>query len=249
MNTILVIDDEPNLRDVICQTLEESGYAVVRAGNGREALQKLADSPVDMIVTDIEMPDLNGYQLLERIRSDAAWAATPFLFLSGRNLNSDIRFGKELGADDYLTKPVMPEDLLAAVRGKFRRTQQLLQHQNQLSAPVDTKAEIELHLRCGLLKINLDQHRVWLNNDSVELTAREFTLLTLLAEKHHKVLSPEAIVSATHKIETDDYMEASNLVRPYIRSVRRKLGYPVGKMGCIENVRGVGYRLETACQK
>ena len=154
-------------------------------------------------------------------------------------MDSDVRYGKELGVDDYLTKPIQPEDLLAAISGRLRRARQLAQMTPQAATPAPDGPPA---LQLGSLRIDPGQHRVWLADDEVSLSAREFILLERLAESFTQVISPQALVRATHELETDA-VEAGSLIRPLIRSLRRKLGYAVGDASCIENVRGVGYRL------
>jgi CheY-like chemotaxis protein len=123
--SILVVDDQPTLLESVEFTLQATGYSVLTAKDGVEALTMLQSQTVDLILADIVMPRLNGYQLYERVRQNPRWVAIPFMFLTGQKLDSDIRYGKELGVDDYLTKPIQPEDLLAAVQGKLRRARQL----------------------------------------------------------------------------------------------------------------------------
>jgi DNA-binding response OmpR family regulator len=233
--TILVVDDAPDLLRNIVEMLQELGYQVVTATDGTEALTMLQTADVDLILTDIGMPKLNGYQLYEQVRRNPSWLHIPFIFLTGRSMSSDVRFGKELGVDDYLIKPMAIDDLAAAVRGKLRRARQL--KQTSVSAPVSDKAELNL----GRLRINTIQHRVWLDKP-IELSAREFALLAYLARHEGQAVSASELIHVTHELDTDD-KEAGSLARPLIRSIRRKLGYTTGEMGCIENVRGVGYRL------
>ncbi len=235
MPTILIVDDLPDMRDNLALLLEASGYQTLNAGDGLEALEMLENNTVDLVLADIAMPRMNGYQLYERLRQEARWVTLPFIFLTARAMDSDIRFGKELGADDYLTKPIQPEDLLATVRGRLRRARQLAQ------IPVPNIAEDVLEI--GRLRIASAQHRAWLNEQLINLSAREFTLLEALARRAGQVISPEALLQITHELDIRDPNEASSLLRPLIRTLRRKLGYEVGAMGCIENVRGVGYRL------
>ncbi len=233
--SILVADDEPCLLDGIRLTLEAAGYEVLAVADGIEALDALQTQPVDLIVADIAMPRMNGYQLYKSVRENPQWVPIPFIFLTARAMDSDIRYGKELGADDYLTKPFEADDLLAVVRGKLRRAQQLTQH----AVPPASQPRT---LTVGELRIDPAQHRVWMGQEPVKLSAREFTLLKCLAQRVNQVISPQELVRVTHDLDTD-YTEAGSLLRPLIRTLRRKLGYPVGEVGCIENVRGVGYRL------
>lgn len=239
--TILVVDDQAALTSNLALTLEAAGHRVFTAGDGAEALDVLQQKPIDLILADIAMPRMNGYQLYEQVRDNPHWVAIPFLFLTARSLDSDIRYGKELGVDDYLTKPIEPEDLLAAVHGKLRRAQQL----NRISShtpPTEAPPPAGEVLHVGVLRIDPNQYRAWMHGQLLQLSAREFILLEQLARRPQMVIAPQDLIRATHQLETD-YEEAGNLLRPLIRSLRRKLGYPVGETGCIEVVRGVGYRL------
>jgi len=241
--TILVVDDEPDIREQILIALEADGYQVLIANNGLEALATLKSQAVNLILTDIAMPDMNGYQLYERIRDNLHWALIPFIFLTARTLDSDVRYGKELGVDDYLTKPIRVNDLLAIVRGKLRRAEQLTASIAVMGPSSQSGAnEDQRYLDAGFLRIDSEQHRVWVEEDEVKLSAKEFVLLEHLAQQGGKIASPQTLIQITHGFETD-HVEAGALLRPLILSVRRKLGSTVGDMGLIMNVRGVGYRL------
>lgn len=237
--TLLVVDDDVLLRKALFSTLSEAGYDVLEAGNGHQALSILESELVDLIIADVSMPGMNGYQLLAETRKEPRLVTIPFLFMSARTMDSDVRYGLELGADHYLPKPVNVEDLLAMVRGRLRRSRQLSQLLDYSIAPSHSSSEV---LDVGRLHIHLDQHRVILADDIVSLSVTEFKLLVYLAKHANAVVSPQEIVKETHDLETDS-IEASNLVRPLIRSLRRRLGYGTGETGCIENVRGVGYKL------
>jgi len=239
MTSILVVDDEAEIRECMKLILEAEGFQVLTAADGALALTVLRSHTVDLIVSDIQMPGMNGYQFYERVRKQPEWAATPFLFLTVRTMDSDVRYGKELGVDDYLPKPFEPEDLLAAVRGRLRRALQLAQGVGNV-APGTAKTPGALV--AGRLKVDTTQHRVWLDDRGIELSRSEFKALECLVRRPGQAVSPQELVLTTHGLETDA-VEAGALLRPLIRSLRRKLGYPVGTVGCIENVRGVGYRL------
>jgi DNA-binding response OmpR family regulator len=236
--SVLVVDDEENVRYCIQVLLEREGFRIVSAKNGIEALSLLEAQPVDLILADIAMPQMNGYQLYQRVTSNPQWVTIPFIFLTARGSDSDVRYGKELGADDYVIKPFKRDDLLATVRGSLRRSRQLAKAYAQNVRPPGMPEVVAL----GKLRVNLSQRRVSLNGTQVRLSAREFELLACLARQEHKVVPLQDLVQATHGLETDRE-EAGSLLRPLIRSLRRKLGYPAGQMGCIENVRGVGYQL------
>ena len=244
MTSILVVDDQPDLLDNIGLTLEGAGYRVFTASDGVEALRVLQSQPVNLILADIGMPNMNGYQLYERTRQNPDWLMIPFLFLTARTMDSDIRYGKELGVDDYLTKPLEVEDLLATVHGKLRRARQLVTGKQALSSPTATAlaAPPPNVLTVGHFKVDFRQHRAWMDSQILQLSAREFKLLGHLVQQAGQVIPPEEFIKITHNLEINA-KEAGSLLRPMIRSLRRKLGYSVGEAGRIENVRGVGYRL------
>ena len=237
--SVLVVDDHPVVLESLTITLGAEGYRVLTAGDGGEALAVLEAQPVDIILADIAMPRMNGYQLLERVRDNPAWLAIPFVFLTARALDSDVRYGKELGVDDYLTKPIDPEDVLAVVQGKLLRARQLAQLAALTGRPSLREQQM---LVAGRLRIDPAQHRAWIDDQPLQLSAREFTILEYLARRPQQVVSPEELIWITHELETNR-VEAGTLLRPLIRSLRRKMGFPVGEMGCIETVRGVGYLL------
>jgi DNA-binding response OmpR family regulator len=237
--SILIVDDHPAVLDSLTLTLEAAGYHAIPAGDGLEAIAALESQPVDLILADVAMPGMNGYQLLSRVRENQRWVLIPFVFLTARALDSDIRYGKELGVDDYLTKPIDPDDLLAAIHGKLRRAEQLADLSSYQARVLD---QAEPRLVVGRLQIAPSEHRVWLGEDEIRLSAREFIVLEQLAQRAGQVVPPVELIEQTHSLDTN-HVEAGMLLRPLIRSLRRKLGYPVGEMGCIETVRGVGYRL------
>jgi DNA-binding response OmpR family regulator len=256
--TILVVDDQPEILSGLQLTLESAGYCVLVAEDGHLALDRLHNEMVQLILADIAMPEMNGYQLYEHVRADPNLVRIPFIFLTARALASDVRYGKMLGADDYLAKPVKPEDLLAAVEGRLRRARDLAGTLSEGDAPPRLSPRVGLEppapdagdmperladlIVVGALRIAPAQHRVWLAGREVDLPAREFRVLELLGHRAGDVLSPQEIVQTSHGITTDE-LEAGALLRPLIRQLRRRLGYAVGEMGCIENIRGVGYRL------
>lgn len=237
--SILVVDDNSSLREYVKQVLDMAGYQVLTAQDGTEALTALQSQAVNLILADIAMPRMNGYQLYERVMENSQWMMIPFVFLTARRQDSDIRYAKELGVDDYLIKPFNHEDLLAVVRGKLRRAQRM----TRLSTPpVPQPTRSSPILTVGRLQIDREQYRVWLNGKSVQLSVKEFELLECLAVQAKNVVTLSKLVKTTHRLDIDR-VEAGELLRPLIRSLRRKLGYQAGEMGCIQNIRGVGYRL------
>ena len=238
--TILVVEDQPAMLDNLRLSLEMAGYRALTARDGLEALEVLEQEAVDLILADVAMPRLNGYQLYERVGEHREWAAIPFIFVTARALDSDVRYGKELGVDDYLTKPIHLADLLASVQGKLRRSRRLARLASPAAATSAGGAEA---LVAGELRIEPGQHRAWLKGEPLALSAREFTLLETLARRAGQVVPLTELCRATHDLDTD-HTEAGSLLYPLIRTLRRKLGYGAGEGGCIETVRGVGYRLD-----
>lgn len=200
--SILVIDDQPEILENLELLLGAGGYRVLTASDGVEALATLKSQPVDLILADIAMPRMNGYQLYERVRENPLWVTIPFLFITARALDSDVRYGKELGVDDYLTKPIQPEDVLAAVQGKLRRAQQLAQ---VFAPPALSPILGPQSVVVGRLMIAPGQHQVWMDEEPVKLSAREFTLLEYLAQRANQVVSPQELIRATHGLE--DFVE------------------------------------------
>jgi DNA-binding response OmpR family regulator len=237
---ILVVEDEKNIRHYIKRILEHEGYYVLAAEHGEEALEMLEAAQVDLILSDIAMPVMNGYQLYECVSRRSEWVVIPFIFLTARALDSDIRYGKELGVDDYVTKPFAPDDLLVVVRGRLRRARLRAGAAADLVPQSVAEQDADMLVR-GKLRIDLNHHRVWWDSETVKLSSREFKLLGHLVRRENQVVPLQELVRTTHGLVTDS-VEAGALLRPLIRSLRRKLGYPPGQMGCIENTRGVGYQ-------
>jgi DNA-binding response OmpR family regulator len=235
---ILIAEDQPSIRACIEQILRMAGYRVLTSSDGIEALDVLRSHSVDLVLADIMMPNMDGYQLYERIVENIEWARIPFIFLTARVLESDIRYGKELGVDDYLVKPIEAKDLLAVVRGKLRRARRLERSFGRSHLQTDPASGT---IQIGDLKIEPGQYRAWVGPEALKLSTTEFRLLECLALQPNKVVPLESLIQTTHGMEAD-YSEASDLLRPMVRSLRRKMGHRAGDMGCIESVRGVGYR-------
>ncbi len=163
--TILVVEDPPGVRALLAGILAGQGYQVLTATNGIEALALLETNEVDLIIADIMMPGMDGYQFHAHVVENAEWVAIPFVFLTARVLGSDIRYGNELGVDDYLTKPVAGEDLLAVVRGKLRRSRQIGRTLGQAPLPRSMPAaNSTTFLTLGQLRLELGQYRAWFNS-------------------------------------------------------------------------------------
>jgi DNA-binding response OmpR family regulator len=235
---VLVVDDTKDSRVCVKRILEGSGMSVILAADGRAALEILEAEPVDMILADIAMPGMNGYQLFEKITQNPRWVGIPFVFLTARSFDSDVRYGKSLGVDDYLTKPFRAADLLTTVQGSLLRAQRR-RATNQPRLLSSTPPEDLLTF--GRLKIDPDRFIVLMDGRKIQLSSREFRLLLHLVENRSRVVPMEELVRTTHDISVD-YGEAGGLLRPLVRSIRRKLGFERGEWGCIRSVRGIGYQ-------
>lgn len=241
MKRVLIVDDDVNTLDFLRLLLQQYGYEIFAARDGCEALELLETQPVDLILADVAMPRLNGYQLCQQVKSAANphLALTPIVLMSCRTLDSDIRYAKALGADDYLTKPFVIEDLLAVVEGKLLAAERLRTLFVQQSGGSQT---MTLIINQQQVQLDYRQHRAWVGEVEVDLTAREMFLLEKLARQPNEVVSLADLVKATHELTTD-YQEASQLVRPLIRTLRHKLKSHLGEDPCIKNVRARGYLL------
>lgn len=130
--SILLVDDYPDMLYNLSLPLEIAGFQTLTASNGFEALNTLKTYRINLIISDIVMPDMDGYELFHHVRKNSVWINIPFVFLTGCLLDSEVRYGKELGVDDYLVKPIKTEHLLSVVRGKLKRQQQLMNRLNKL---------------------------------------------------------------------------------------------------------------------
>jgi two-component system, OmpR family, response regulator len=164
---------------------------------------------------------------------------TPVILMSGRTLDSDIRYAKSLGADDYLTKPFDLDDVLAVVQGKLLASERL---QRLFEREMNGPAVLTLIINQQSVRLDYRQHRVWAGEHEIELTAREMFLLERLARQPNDIVSLIHLVKATHDLTTDN-QEAGQLLRPLLRTLRRKLELHLGWYPCIKNVRSRGYLL------
>ncbi|NMM52795.1 response regulator transcription factor [Paenibacillus aquistagni] len=222
--TILIADDEQEIADLIGLHLRKEGYQCLIAADGQEALQIVQQHSIDLAILDIMMPKHDGYEVTQRIREQHQF---PIIFLSAKTSDLDKITGLVRGADDYMTKPFNPMELVARVNAQLRRAM-------QFSQPASKHAMIE----AGGLVILPEQRSVTLYGDPVELTPKEFDILYLLASYPKKVFSAENIFQ---QVWGDAYFESSNTVMVHIRGLRKKLKDDVNKNKLIKTVWGVGY--------
>ncbi|MDQ0887308.1 two-component system response regulator VanR [Paenibacillus sp. V4I9] len=223
--TILIADDEAEIADLIELYLEKEGYRCVKVANGQEAISAIQTYSIDLAILDIMMPILNGYEATRRIR---AQYHLPIIFLSAKTTDLDKITGLVSGADDYVTKPFNPMELVARVNAQLRRSTQFNQ----------PKQAGKLTLEAGGLVIFPEERTVFVYGKPIELTPKEFDILYLLASSPKKVYSAENIFQ---QVWGDAYYEGSNTVMVHIRTLRKKLGEDDHKNKLIKTVWGVGY--------
>lgn len=222
--TILVVDDEERMARFIRLNLEHDGYNVVEAYRGMEALHALRDSMPSLILLDVMLPDADGFDILRMIREISS---VPVIMLTARGEEDDRVKGLELGADDYVTKPFSPRELVSRVRAVLRRTE---------AAGLKTSELIEVDDR---LKIDFGRREVWVNEELVKLRPTEYRLLYHLVQNAGWVLSYDQLLS---KVWGYEYRDETHYVRLYINYLRKKLEEVSSKPKYILTEHGVGYR-------
>lgn len=225
MPKILVIDDEPQINDFLRRGLTYKGFEVSAVSNGEEALNSARDFPPDLVVLDVMLPDMTGYEVCRRLRASGD-RNLPILMLTARDALTDKISGLDCGADDYITKPFAFEELLARIRANLRR----VEHQNR----PNRKLEV------GDLAIDPAIREVRRADRLVELTTREFDLLELLTRHQGQVLTKEIIFERIWGYDNESGIE---VIKVYINYLRSKLNAG-GKPDMIHSVRGIGYILK-----
>jgi len=220
---ILVVDDEAGIRDMVADALRLSDYEVLEAPDGLAALAMLRSTTVDLLVSDINMPGMDGYEMLNHLR--ATGDTTPAILLTARQEKGDITKGFRVGADDYVTKPFGLEELLLRVAAVLRRTKA-------------ASTEPAKRLACGPIVLNDDSHQVTLAGEPIELSPTEFDLLRMLLENQGKVVSRSKLLAEVWQITFDT---GTNVVDTYISYLRKKL-HTVDFEG-IRTVRGIGFQI------
>ena len=219
---ILVIEDEKEIRDLLRYNLEREGFKVAVATDGEEGLERLFASRPDALVLDLMLPGRSGLEVLREVRGEPTTRDLPVIVLTARSAEMDKLLGFEHGADDYLTKPFGPRELVARLRALLRR-----------SRPVREEAVI----MAGELKVDTAAREAAFRARSLTLTPREFDLLAFLAQRPGKVLSREELL---RKVWGYDYVGETRTVDVHIRRLRAKLG---PRQNLIETVTGAGYKL------
>lgn len=219
---ILVVDDEPDLLELVRVNLAQAGFEVVTAATGREALESVRGQGPELVVLDLMLPDMAGTEVCRELRSDPAHGRLPIIMLTARADEVDRVVGFELGADDYVTKPFSPRELVLRVRAVLRR------HTEAAEAP----ATLE---RKGL-RLDSDRHRCFVEAEEVELTAKEFDLLAHLMRRPGRAVTREQLLEA---VWGSDITVTTRTIDTHLKRLREKLGV---SGALIETVRGIGYR-------
>jgi DNA-binding response OmpR family regulator len=229
MPTILIVDDEPKIIGLARDYLEHAGYDVVAAVTGREALDAVGVHRPDLVVLDLGLPELDGLEVTRRLRQAGD---IPIVMLTARDDELDKLLGLELGADDYLTKPFSPRELVARVRAVLRRAE------HPPSAGSGSAGEGSL-LRAGPVTIDIERMRVDVAGRIVELTPTEFQLLVALARRPGRIRTRSQLLDAVHGVAFESYERA---IDTHVKNLRRKLEPDPRVPRLILTVHGIGYR-------
>jgi len=218
---ILCVDDEPDILEILKYNLSNEGYQISTAKDGKIAVKKAKETHPNLIIMDIMMPNMDGIEACEILRSDEGFNDTLIMFLTARGEDYSYVAAYEAGADDYVTKPVKPKILLSKVKGLLRRSKKYSEKE------VD---EIEF----GDLRINRDKYKVYTSDKSISLPRKEFELLNLLASKPDKVFKREKIME---KVWGEQVVVGDRTIDVHIRKLRKKIGDKYFK-----TIKGVGYK-------
>lgn len=222
MSKILVVDDEPDAIELIKFNLKAAGYEIITAADGEEALKKARATLPDLIILDLMLPEVDGLEVCKILRRDSRVSATPIIMLTAKAAEIDRVLGLELGADDYVTKPFSPRELVLRVKRLLR------------TGPATTVKEDQITMK--ELTVDIPRHQASVKGRGIDLTATEFKLLTVLVQRRGRVQSREQLLQDVWEY---DNLFDTRTVDTHIRRLREKLG-PAARY--LDTVRGVGYR-------
>jgi two-component system phosphate regulon response regulator PhoB len=220
--TILVVEDESDIQELVCYHLEQAGYKTLKCNSGGDALDFAGKNQLDLIILDIMLPGISGTEICKTLKQQEETRHIPVIMLTAKGEEIDRVVGFELGADDYVTKPFSPRELVLRVKAIFKR--------------IHTSGDKKEVIVIDGMTIDVPKHQVLLDGDRVELTATEFKLLLTLVERKGRVQTRDMLLETVWGY---DYVGFTRTVDTHIRRLRSKLN----KWGdCIETIRGVGYR-------
>jgi DNA-binding response OmpR family regulator len=224
---ILLVDDEQSIQTLLSYPLRKEGYQVVQAADGREALERFSEQPFDLVVLDVMLPKLDGFEVCRRLRSKSA---VPIIMLTARSEEIDKVVGLELGADDYITKPFSVREFASRVKAALRRA--------ELSRPAETAPD-EAPLQVGELRIDFPKRSVRVRGQEAQLTYVEFEILATLARSPGRVFTRDMLLA---RIWGDSAYRDPRTIDVHIRHLREKLERDPKDPEYLFTVRGVGYR-------
>ena len=225
MRRVLVVEDEPDIVELLTHYLQSEGWSVAVAADGRAALDRLKQEPVDLLLLDLQIPGVDGLAVCAAVRADPQTRDLPVVMLTARSDETDRILGLEMGADDYLVKPFSPKELLARVRALFRR--------------LERHAGADSLLQFSDLRVDRERHTVHWAGQAVALTAKEFALLVALLEARGRVLSRQQLLESVWGYS---YAEGTRTVDVHVRRLREKLP---GLAPSILTIKSLGYRLSS----
>ena len=229
MAVILIAEDEKNMQNIIIEYMKRGSHSCIVADDGIDAVTILKNNPVDLAILDIMLPDINGFELCQKIRQNYHY---PVIMLTAKSEEIDKITGLTLGADDYITKPFLPLELVARVKAQLRRYKRYNQ---------DTNQENDILVHSGLV-LNMKSHECTLNEKPLSLTPIEFSILRILCEQKGTVVSSEELF---HQIWGDEYFNKNNnTITVHIRHLREKMGDSFEEPKYIKTVWGCGYKIE-----
>ena len=223
VDTILIIEDEPDIRKTLEYNISREGYEVISASSLSEARQNLESSSFSLLLLDLMLPDGSGLDLFRELKQDKSKSSMPVIILTAKDDEVDKVVGFELGADDYVTKPFSVRELILRVKAVLKRG-------------VSKSDNVEVQRQFGELKIDVDSHEVFVNDEQISLTALEFKLLRQLVDRRGRVQSRDQLLSDVWGYSSD---VTTRTVDTHIKRLREKLG-DMGKY--VQTIRGVGYK-------
>ena len=229
MSKILIVEDELSIRQLVKYNMEKEGYQVLEAADGLQGLKLAKSEKPDLLLLDLMLPQMDGLEVCRNLKGNPASAALPIIMLTAKSEEIDKVIGLELGADDYMTKPFSPRELIARVKAVLRRSQK--------------EANLPGELVVGRLRFNFSRYEVHAGDRKLELTPKEYELLKMLATNLGKVFTREQLLE---KVWGYEYFGDTRTVDVHVRHLRAKMAADPETADALETIRGFGYRLKEA---
>ena len=226
MSKVLIVEDEANIRQLVKYNLEKESFQVIEAEDGLQGLRLAKAEKPDLVLLDLMLPQMEGLEVCRSLKGNQATAALPIIMLTAKSEEIDKVIGLELGADDYMTKPFSPRELVARVKAVLRRSQK--------------EAALPGELSVGRLRFNFSRYEVHMGNAKLELTPKEYELLKMLATNLGKVFTREQLLE---KVWGYEYFGDTRTVDVHVRHLRAKMSTDPETADALETIRGFGYRL------